>query len=268
MSPFLSPKASIALAFVAMLVILIVPGRPTAASLAAAALVAGMFIALVSSVAMPRLQTVLATLVLYFGLSYVNTLSEAVFYGLMDWQSVWPGLSDGFVRGTFLGLAAAYLLPQSASRATGRLRTGWQLPAGAVGAVLCYIPLYFIAGMIVFPFVRDFYTGKPIPGLLAILGAQTLRGIVYVAAAAPWLRSMEVSRARAGCLMGVAYAILSGISPLLAGAEMMPFHVRLAHGIEISVSNFIFGCLVAWLLMAPAAKRDATTDAVAASEGQ
>jgi hypothetical protein len=68
--------------------------------------------------------------------------------------------------------------------------------------------------------------------------------------------------------MGVAYAILSGISPLLAGAEMMPFHVRLAHGIEISVSNFIFGCLVAWLLMAPAEKRDATTDAVAASEGQ
>lgn len=56
---------------------------------------------------------------------------------------------------------------------------------------------------------------------------------------------MIPERRRAAMAIGLALAILGGAVPLLPDNPRMPGNIRLAHTIEIGVSNFIFGVILA-----------------------
>lgn len=113
---------------------------------------------------------------------------------------------------------------------------------------MSYIFLYFLAGMLVFPFVQDFYAAKTIPAVGDILKMQVFRGLVYIGVALPAVRLFEGNLRRGALALGLAFSVLGGIAPLELPNPLMPANVRLAHGLEVGVSNFIYGVILARLL--------------------
>ena len=62
------------------------------------------------------------------------------------------------------------------------------------------------------------------------------------------LQTLNISVVKKAILIGLTFAILGGIAPLIPPNELMPSYVRLGHGFEVGISNFIYGILLALLL--------------------
>ena len=183
--------------------------------------------------------------VLGFGVAVFNNFIEAVAFGVMP-------LGTALITGA--AMAPAYALAAVAAMfASG----GWSRPArqgmrprlGAapiLGCILAYEILYFSAGMLVFPFVADFYAERTLPPLLLVAALQVPRALIFVAASWPWLAS---SPRHAPWALGIVYSFAGGIAPLLPENPYMPADIRLAHAVEVGVSNFLFGIIVGLLLV-------------------
>lgn len=186
----------------------------------------------------------LALLALGWIVGQFNTIIEAVAFSVMPARDAALHL--------FAALVALALLAAIAVTATGK----WRGPRAAsvdlnlswrslAGIVLGYELLYWVAGTFVWPFVADFYADKPLPSVAFVAALQVPRALIFAAAAWPWLRT---GPRHAPWVLGIVYAVIAGIAPMLPDNPYMPADVRLAHGIETSVSNFLFGLLVGWLL--------------------
>ncbi len=113
---------------------------------------------------------------------------------------------------------------------------------------LAYACLYLTAGLIVFPYVKDFYATQHIPAMTAILAMQLLvRGPIFVALCLGLVRMLGMPRFSGAIAVGVIFTILSGVAPLLAPNPFFPDAVRWAHFCEVTSSNFVFGAIVGWL---------------------
>jgi hypothetical protein len=202
--------------------------------------------------------------VLYFGINQLNTLDEALLFnvGVKVSQAIHMMTSGFFTSLIFAPLLALILgcwkknlqeearplVPRSAANRAGRI---------LLGDVL-YVLCYFVAGMIVFPFVKDFYAGVKLPGPASVLELQVFRGLVYVAAGLAVADGMKGERGRTAVALGLSFPILAGVAPLLLPNPYLPDYVRLAHGFEIGISNLVYGVLLGYLLTrkaAPAAGR-------------
>ena len=53
--------------------------------------------------------------------------------------------------------------------------------------------------------------------------------------------------------LALSFPILAGVAPLLLPNPYLPGHVRLAHGFEIGISNFVYGLLLGYVLTRKAA---------------
>ncbi len=111
-----------------------------------------------------------------------------------------------------------------------------------------YPILYFVAGTIIFPFVRDFYATQTLPpfGQLVIL-QLLVRGPILVGLCLLLLRLLRLPRLSGALSVGAVLAVLNGIAPLLIPNPYLPNVVRFAHLCEIASSNFVFGLIVGWL---------------------
>jgi hypothetical protein len=115
-------------------------------------------------------------------------------------------------------------------------------------ADLAYPVLYFVAGMIIFPYVRDFYAAQTIPPLGKVFAMQLLvRGPIFVGICLLMTRMLGLSRLAGAVAVGLAFSTLDGIAPLIVPSGVFPDAVRWAHFCEVAVSNFAFGAFVAWL---------------------
>ncbi len=191
------------------------------------------------------LRLLFALMALIVGVGVVNVMIEAVVFDVLDLADLWLGSVFTVSLGVFLSLLAMI--------ATGKLRDGEPAAPAAVrltllrgvAVIAAYIALYFAAGMLVYPFVADFYAGTELPELPELLGLQALRGAIYLVAALPLLR---LGPRRAPLVLGVAFALIAGLAPLAAENEFLPGYVRAYHAIEIAVSNFLFGLFMGWIL--------------------
>jgi hypothetical protein len=187
-----------------------------------------------------------ALLTLIVGVGVVNVMIEAVAFDVLGAGEVLLG--SAFNIAVFAALAGVALLASGKALGHGTpsavpLRL---TPGRCLAAVAAYIALYFVAGMTVYPFVREFYAGRELPALPAILGLQAVRGAIYLAASVPLLR---LGPRWAPLVLGTAFVLIAGLAPLAAENALMPAEVRFYHAIEIGVSNFLFGLLLAWLVM-------------------
>lgn len=122
-------------------------------------------------------------------------------------------------------------------------------PAWRFGlCALAYVALYFTAGTLVWPFIREFYEARPMPPQVTVIGLQVVRGLGYAVIVWVLMSKLRASRAAAAWVCGLTLSVLGGIAPLLIPNPYLPDHVRHAHLIETSVSNFLFGWLAGWLL--------------------
>jgi hypothetical protein len=120
----------------------------------------------------------------------------------------------------------------------------WKL----VSCDLTYLVLYFAAGMLVFPYVKSFYTTQTVPSTTTIVGLQLLvRGPLFILLCLLLTRMLGMPRLSGALAVGVLFTVLSGVAPLLMPNPYFPDSVRWAHFSEVVSENFIFGAVVAWL---------------------
>lgn len=111
-----------------------------------------------------------------------------------------------------------------------------------------YLAFYFIAGSIVFPYVKAFYATMVLPTWSTILTLELLiRGPVFVVVCLLIVRMLDLPRVSGAFATGAIFTVLTGVVPLLMPNPYFPDAVRWAHFCEVTSSNFVFAALVAWL---------------------
>ena len=123
-----------------------------------------------------------------------------------------------------------------------RPMAGWSMRIG-LGA-LAYVVVYFTAGLTAFPFMADFYAGRPMPSPASIALIQVFRGIGYVGIALALVRWLPLHRMGTALMVGLTLSVIGGIAPLMVPNVYLPTPVRLVHLVEVGVSNFVFGFFV------------------------
>jgi hypothetical protein len=125
---------------------------------------------------------------------------------------------------------------------------------GALGArgvlvAAIYLVCYFVAGMFVFPFVRDFYMARSLPpgGLVAAL-QFFVRGPIFAVAIAMLVWQMPTPRRQHAFAGALLMCVVGGLVPLLIPNPLFPDAIRYAHMVEVVCSNLVFGALAGWLL--------------------
>jgi len=118
---------------------------------------------------------------------------------------------------------------------------------------ISYVFLYIIAGAIIFPYIKDFYADAAhMPEPNKILLMQFFRGLVYIVVTLPIIKMTKGRKLETALMVGLQLSILGGIAPLLPPNPYMPAHVRMIHGIEIGISNFMYGAIIGLLFASKA----------------
>jgi hypothetical protein len=135
-------------------------------------------------------------------------------------------------------------------------------------AAFIYVVLYFTFGYFIAwqsPALRAYYGGGNANGFLIQLNEtwratpwlfpfQFLRGFLWTLLALPMIRMLQGQRLEKAVVVGLLFALVT--SQLLLPNPLMPYEVRMRHLVETASSNFLFGCIVVWLLNS----KDAQTD--------
>jgi hypothetical protein len=116
----------------------------------------------------------------------------------------------------------------------------WRLAASPAVFILCY----FVAGLIIYPFVEPYYQGRVMPEPLAIVSMQLLRALAIVGVAYPLLRTFS-RRRDAVLVLALALPVFGVVSPMLPANDAMPAFIRLVHSLEMLPYYTLYGALVA-----------------------
>jgi hypothetical protein len=163
----------------------------------------------------------------------------------------------GITRGQTFGLIAYSLV---IAAVTGGC-LGWMAPAPSTPAAVVgvrpawlalapplYVVCYFTAGIIVWPFIADYYQSRPMPAVGHVVALQVARGLAFGAIVLLVVRACEGTRLTRVVLAGLTLAVLGGAAPLVMPNSLMPPAIRLAHFFEVVPSIFVFGSVLAWSL--------------------
>jgi len=113
---------------------------------------------------------------------------------------------------------------------------------------VAYLVLYFVAGTIIWPYIKDFYATQTLPSTSTIFVLELLlRGPVFVVLCLLMVRMLGLPRLSGALAVGAIFTLVSGVAPLLMPNPYFPDAVRWAHFCEVSSSNFVFGAIVGWL---------------------
>lgn len=132
--------------------------------------------------------------------------------------------------------------------------------ATALLAIVIWPAVYFLAGYYIawqFQDVRLFYSGNtemaPFLNMMkenfasGLYLFQIFRGVMWVLIALLVLTAIKGSWLRKGIILGLLLSVL-GSSGLLLPNPYMSEAVRMAHLLETSTSNFLWGMIMAWVL--------------------
>lgn len=135
------------------------------------------------------------------------------------------------------------------------------VPAGLVWRVvamaLIYVVLYYGAGFFIAwqsAAVRAYYdNGVHIP-LLPTIAFQIFRGTLWALIALFLVSRLKGSLGSRALIMGVLFAVLTA-AQLLYPAPFFPWPVRHAHLVEVGSSEFVYGLIATFILLAGARRR-------------
>jgi hypothetical protein len=135
-----------------------------------------------------------------------------------------------------------------------RTEASWAWRFGLVA--LSYLPIYYLFGMIVAPFVLPYYDNPDlglnltVPSIVVILPLEIARGLVYALTVFPLIAVLRGSYWSRALWVGLTIAVLGSWVPMLQAVFWTPV-LRLAHGLEITVDAFAQGFVLTWLLAPP-----------------
>lgn len=206
---------------------------------------------------------------LYFGLKTLLVAVEGIYLPeVLTPELVLSLLVNGAITALIVVPMAIWLLgrwpARQPQRAPGYGRPSllglvWRLPLTG----LFWVILFVATGLLVFrplataldaataeAYLNAFNPENP----LLVLGFQFARGILWALLAAPLLWSLDRPRIAAGLVLGLLFAGWMGSSLLLPN-DLLPAQIWLAHLLEVLTENFIFGFVVAGLLLRSLAAR-------------
>jgi len=114
-----------------------------------------------------------------------------------------------------------------------------------------YFLFYFIAGMtltMVFPKMMEYYGDKIPPFHQIIITNLFFRGFIFVGVGILIDRTVGLGVLKTAILTGLLFAVLGGIAPLIPPNELMPQYIRIAHGFEVGISNFLYGVALTYII--------------------
>lgn len=127
---------------------------------------------------------------------------------------------------------------------------GWRL----ISAALVFMPIYYLFGLAVAPFVVDYYQqgafGFALPPLTTLLPVLLGRSVLFLVAALPLIVAWDGSRRSLWLCLGVALFVCVGLLNLLA-ANWIPVTVRVLHLTEILADSLVHAGALVWLLARP-----------------
>lgn len=193
----------------------------------------------------------LATCAIFFIIGNFNIAIEAIIFNVLERsimvKSMLVGIPYTFIGSfvlvwIFRGFSNEQILFPDFTRRKG---ASWILRI--LTANFLYIFFYIVAGVLIdnlTPGFSEFYEGK-LPSLpVFFMTNMGFRGFVFVAIAILIDRSLSNSTLTKALLVGSVFSIIGGIAPLIPPSEYMPEFIRVAHGFEIGVSNFLYGITV------------------------
>ena len=199
------------------------------------------------------LKLVLAVFLIYFMIGHFNTLIEAYIFNVTDREQTTFEMLNGFLASIlfcplyiFMFKKRVYLQPMTF---VARSFFGWLWRI--LAANFLYLVFYITAGLIlsiVYPQLMDFYEGK-IPSFAIMIKTQLFaRGFIFIGVAILILRTLDLAQLKKAVFIGLVFAILGGIAPLIQPHELMPDYIRLGHGFEVGISNSLYGFVISYLL--------------------
>ena len=181
----------------------------------------------------------------------VNNIEGVIFLpnAHLDWRGIFALTLASFAVAAVLWLVIFRRAPVPQSEFSELPHRG--LASRVVRFVICsatYVFLYFLAGSIIFPYVRDFYATQHVPSAEQIVALQFfLRGPVFILVCLALLRMFRLPHFSGALATGLTFTLLSGVAPLLIPNPVFPDYVRWVHFGEVTSSNFVFGCVVGWV---------------------
>jgi hypothetical protein len=196
-----------------------------------------------------------AVSLLFFGINVFNTQIEAIFFQLQIPRTESISM---FFQGLLVALIFSYILVlllermhKPALNVESKARSSISIIGYVWRFMVCdisYVILYCIAGAMILPYVQDFYDSlTQTPSVDKVLIMQVFRGLIYVIVTLPVIRMIKAKKWETALMIGLQLSILGGIAPLLPPNPYMPAEIRLVHGIEIGISNFIYGVIIGLL---------------------
>lgn len=177
----------------------------------------------------------------------VNFIEGMVFLGGLDLRNISrtmlvyalmvPILAFLLTKKNILCRVHQPLLPESQTKKIVRF----------IASDCIYVLLYVVAGSIIFPLVREFYAGRPLPSPGKVILLQLfLRAPVFTCICLLLIRMDGHPRKPKMFIAGMAFAILSG-SVLLLPSPYLPDSIRWIHCAEVTTSGFFFGVVIAYI---------------------
>jgi len=199
-------------------------------------------------------KLVLSLWLISFGTGSFNILIEAWIFNVTNTIETALALLKGIVKFGVMALALTYLYPYSNSQLnqTEIKRRSipqwlWRIGVG----IMLYLFVYIAAGIVLqasLPAIAEYYSGK-MPGLETVIYTQVFRGLIFVVIAI-FLQQICAgsTKSKQVVLIGLIFSILGGVAPLIPPNNLMPAIIRLGHGFEVGISNFIYGCILGMML--------------------
>ncbi len=199
-----------------------------------------------------------------FGIQYFMSQIETLWFNdslNMDLDLIFAVVLAGGIMYLLFSITATWL--------TGRFKKSIEQPTdvsemirsplikrGIILVVVVWPLIYFFAGYFIawqFEDIREFYSDTVESGSFAsiMIGNftsglyffQILRGGLWILISIPVLMIANVSVVRKGIILGLLFSVL-GASQLLLPNPIMPEMVRMAHLLETSTSNFLWGFVI------------------------
>jgi hypothetical protein len=244
------------------------PPNPEEASAALVALLAGSLIqAAVWTYVILRSnwtgwKLIVTVLLIFFGVNTLMPQIETAYFVTRLPPGMLPRLFlAGIIMAAVFAPLAVLILGKARAQANENSRTlAGALPLKLILIVVAYLLIYFGFGYFIAwksEAVRTYYGGND-PGnflthlanlirtepLLFVL--QAVRALLWTAIAVTVIKMMRGEWWEAGLAVALLFAVMT--SQLLLPNPLMPAEVRMAHLLETSTSNFLFGWLVVLIL--------------------
>ena len=208
-------------------------------------------------------KLVLAVFVVFYGANTLMPQIETAYFVTRLPPGMLPRLflAGLIIAAVFAPLAVLILgktRPESQITRVKILAGSWAWKLALI--VIAYLVIYFTFGYFFAwrsPAVRAYYGGSDPDSFIAHIASllrsepmlfllQAVRALLWTAIAVPVMKMMKGAWWESGLAVALLFAVVN--SQLLIPNPLMPPEVRMAHLVETTTSNFIFGWLIVLIL--------------------